>query len=170
MRVLIGGVIAVTLAAAAWAAVAVAIPPGYPSGPYQIYILDTGVRQSTFAIAKDDLATAALVENCAGRLLGNAHALIADIRARAERERQSESDDFNVIWVSGEGSQVNLGDCEDHDEVANAHDQADSLVVVSDASAAQVRRIIGQIDGISAADRRTMVEELGLARTARPRR
>lgn len=167
MRFLIGGLVALSaLGGAVWFAVANATPSGYPGGPYQIYIFDNTAEQSIYAVAVGQRATGALVENCVGRLMDDRHGTVSDLRDRVAREDES----LNLVWVSGEGSSVDLGTCEQHVDARKQHGDTDSLVIVRDASAAQVRDIIHEIHALPAADRQAMIDALGLDRRTRARR
>lgn len=171
MRALIGGVIgAIVFASAAWALAGVTSTAN-AGGPYQIYILDSAERTSehVYAFAVGERATAAQVENCEGRLLDNAHQIVADLRARS----RNENDEFNVIWIEGRGSRTHLGDCPDRDDdhdPKSEGDRRDSLIVLRDASAAQTRHLINEIHGLSRDERGAMIDALGLDRPARVRR
>lgn len=127
----------------------------YPGGPYQIYIFDSGDRQSTYAIEEGARAAGALVENCVGRLLDDPAAVVARLRERAAARDEA----LSLIHVSGEGSRVQLGRCEDK---TREKDGWDSLVIVRDAGARQTRRLIREIPGLAAADREKMEQALGL--------
>jgi hypothetical protein len=167
MRALIGGVIgAIVFAGAVWA-IAGATTPANAGGPYQIYIFDNAEEQSIYALAVGDRAAAAMVEDCAGRLMDDAYTVVAGLRARSRNEH----DGLSVVWVEGEGSRVNLGRCGQHEEDEDSErDDWDSLVVVRGASAAQARHLIREIHGLSREDRNAMIDALGLNRPARARR
>jgi hypothetical protein len=152
MRALVGGVIgAAALAGAVWMTAADATTRGYPGGPYQVYIY-----------ANDD-----------------PHRIVADLRARL----RNDDEHFSVVWIEGEGSDTHIGGCgasDDPEAEAEAekgddesevdHQRSESLVVLRDVSAAQVRHLVHEIHGLSAQDRAAMTNALGLDQPARARR
>lgn len=175
MRALIGGFIgAIVFASAAWALAGITTPAN-AGGPYQIYILDDADQPEVhvYALSVGDRATAARVENCDGSLLDNPREVVADLRRRSRNEDR----DLNVIWVEGEGSRTDLGPCpggddedEDEDPESERHRPRDSIIVLRDANAAQARRLINQIHGLSREERVAMIEALGLDRRTAARR
>ncbi len=170
MRALVGGAIGIAaLTGTVWIAVASATPRPNPGGPYQIYILDRAERPThhVYAFSVGQRAAAAGVENCVGRRVEDAQQMVADLRERMAEEDET----FNVVWVVGEGSRVELGVCGAVDEDDDPeHQRSDSLVVVRDASARQVRRLIQEIHGLPADDRNAMIDALGLNRPTPARR
>ena len=167
MRAFIGGMIASALAAGAvWFAVAGATLAGYAGGPYRIYIFDSREGHSIYAVAVGERAAAARAEGCVGRLLDDPRRIVADLRARAATEDEEVS---NVVWVSGEGSSVNLGRCDVVEDEDKEREHRDSLVVVRDASARQARHLIREMP-LSAAEQEVMIGALGLNGPARARR
>ena len=150
------------LAALAGGAFLIAEARPFPSGPYQIYIEDTGERDHVYAIARGRRARAVLVTDCQGRLADDPSDIVADLRRRAARKDPEDS----VVRLIGAGSDVSLGACgisddPDPEDEDGEHGDGESLVVVTDASAAQTRRIIGEIP-LSDADRQTMMTALAL--------
>ena len=179
MRALVGGVIgAAALAGAVWMTAADATTRGYPGGPYQVYIYNSAGQPQVnlYAFAVGQRAAAAEIENCAGRLVSDPHRIVADLRERARNDDKN----FSVVSIDGEGSDTHIGGCgasDDPELVADEGDdseagdeRSDSLVVLRDASAAQVRHLIHEIHGLSAQDRTTMTSALGLDQRARARR
>ncbi len=162
MRKLIAGALgAIALSSAAWIVAASATTN--PGGPYQIYIFDSLDGHSIYAVGVGQRAAAARVDGCEGHLLDNAPHIVSDLRARAARE--DDEDHFNVVWVEGRGSHVNLGPCgpdEADEEDDPESEPQDTLVVVSDASARQARHLINEIEALPAADRAAMIEAVGL--------
>ena len=174
MRALLGGVIgAIVFAGALWALAGVTTPAN-AGGPYQIYIYNSVEHPTVdlYAISVGDRATAAEVENCVGRLAENPHQIVADLSARSHSDEH-----FSVVLVEGEGSSLSLGRCgedaddeEEDDDPENYSEPRDSLVLVRNASAAQARRLIREIHGLSAEDREAMIDAIGLDRRAPVRR
>lgn len=153
MRALILGLIA--LAGAAGIAVAL------PRSAGHAYILDTVEGHSVYAFVVGDRAAAARVDGCTGQLLSSPHQIVADLRARASREDTEER--FNVVTVEGGG--VHFGPCGARDADEDAEDDPqDTLVVIEDISARQTRRLINELQALSAADRAAMLETLELSR------
>ena len=170
MRVLVGGMVALAAALGSASVFTAGPADGYPGGPYQIYIFDgSNNRQSTYGIAVGDRTTAAIVEDCAGRLADDPNRIVASLRERTSHE----GDDLGVVWVVGNGSRASLGTCgDDEDDYVDPEDKGrdrDSIVVISDASAAQVRQIIREIP-VTAAELQAMIEALGLNRREPARR
>jgi hypothetical protein len=165
MRILVGGLIAIALGVGAVAVTVAGATQLDRGGPYQVYIFDSHERHSIYAIAMGERAAAARVENCVGRLIEDPYATVSQLRARAREDHE----DLNLVWVSGEGSNVNLGPCHEQDAEAEREDHSDSLVIVRDANARQVRSIIGEIS-LSADQRDEMIASLGLDRPRRGRR
>jgi beta-lactamase regulating signal transducer with metallopeptidase domain len=131
--------------------------PAAAAGQFRIYIFNPADdRSSTYAVSDGQRATAALVEQCAGRLLPNAAAFVDEMEARLEKE---DKDDLSVVWVVGPGSETEFGPCHKKDERASDHD---SLVLITDASERQARKFIREIHGLSGADREEMAAELGI--------
>jgi hypothetical protein len=182
MRALVGGVIgAAALAGAVWMTAADATTRGYPGGPYQVYIYANDDRPEVdlYAFSVGQRAAAAEVENCMGRLVSDPHRIVADLRARL----RNDDEHFSVVWIEGEGSDTHIGGCgasDDPEAEAEAekgddesevdHQRSESLVVLRDVSAAQVRHLVHEIHGLSAQDRAAMTNALGLDQPARARR
>jgi hypothetical protein len=172
MRALIGAMIGLTaLAGAVYMAAADATTRGYPGGPYQVYIFNSADRPAVdlYAFSVGQRATVARVEDCIARLADDPHRIVADLRERSRNEDHR----LSVVWIEGEGSDTHIGGCDASDRDADPeieHDPVDSMVVLRDTSAAQVRHLIGEIHGLSAQDRTAMTEALGLNRPARARR
>jgi hypothetical protein len=83
-------------------------------------------------------------------------------------------DRFSVVWVEGRGSSTHVGGCDPHDleeevDPESEGEPTDSLVVVRDASASQVRQLIQELHGLPREDREAMIDALGLDRRARAR-
>jgi hypothetical protein len=180
MRALVGGVIgAAALAGAVWMTAADATTRGYPGGPYQVYIYNSANQPQVdlYAFSVGQRAAAAEVENCMGRLVSDPHRVVADLRARLRDDHEH----FSVVWIEGAGSDTHIGGCgasddpeaeaeKDDDESEADHQRSESLVVLRDASAAQVRHLIQEIHGLSTQDRTAMTNALGLDQPARARR
>jgi beta-lactamase regulating signal transducer with metallopeptidase domain len=146
------------LAAGAAAAFTLALTePAAAAGKFRIYIFNPADdRSSTYAASDGQRATAAIVEQCVGRLLPNAVALVDEMEARLETD---DKDKLSVVWVVGPGSETEFGPCHKNDERASDHD---SLVLITDASERQARKFIREIHGLSGGDREQMAAELGI--------
>ena len=161
MRVLVSGIVGVValVGVALW----MTADASTRGGPYNIYIFDRADPPDShiYAFSVGQRSAAAQVEACDGQLIEDADSVVADFRARSRRETRA----FNVIVVDGAGSTVRFGNCadpedEEHDPGSEQHD---TLVVVRGASEAQTRRLINEMDALSADERASMLSALGLS-------
>jgi hypothetical protein len=92
------------------------------------------------------------------RLLPNASAVASQVSARRS------APDADVVTIEARGSRTRLGPCDEdrRDEEAEQADDADSLVVIENASARQMRAMIQSFDAAPGDVRRQIIESLGL--------
>jgi hypothetical protein len=159
----ISGLPIVCAAAAAAFILALSAPAAAGANSFRIYIFAAaGEAASIFAISNGERATAAEVEQCVGRLLPNADAIVDELESRIHNGRD---DELNPVWIVGPGSRTELGSCrekESDDEDSDEEPDEDSLVMITDASEKQTRRLIRQIDALSGSERQEMALQLGL--------
>lgn len=131
---------------------------------YDLYIFqprDDG--PSTYAFSGGNNAVALEVRGCGDvRLLPNAPAVASDLSARRGGSETS------VVTIAGRGSRTYLGPCagdEDEDEEAaeDEGDRRDSLVVIEDVSAREMRRLIRSLDAAPSDVRQEIIATLGLS-------
>lgn len=157
-------------AGAAWAQ-----PRIFPR--YDFYIFErAGGGETTYALSSGERATAAAVTGCDGRILHDASAVVAHIDTLVRQDGDADSDGLSVVTIAP-GGVIHLGSCADpHDEEEepdydsdDPEDKAespeqphDSIVWMQRMSAGQTRRIINELDALSAEDRTQMLSEIGL--------
>jgi hypothetical protein len=113
-----------------------------------------------YAIAGGGRAAAIEVNACDARWHADPAGLVTELRALRR------ADEVNIVTVPAEGSRTYLGSCRSNDdrdsdpERANHNQQ--NIVVVTDATAAQTRRLIQQIDAASDEMREEAIDTLGL--------
>ncbi|MBL8546981.1 MAG: hypothetical protein JNL81_10990 [Hyphomonadaceae bacterium] len=132
---------------------------------YDLYIFhprDGGAQ--TYAFAADNAAVAIEVRGCGDiHLLPNANVVAGDLRARRH------ADGVSVVTVEARGSRVDLGNCgadevpEDPEDVEeDGVNEQDSLVVIENASARQMRRMVETLNA-PAEVRSEIISTLGLS-------
>jgi hypothetical protein len=132
-----------------------------PMCQYDFYIYQPqGERDGQiYAIAGAGRATAIEVNACDARWHADPTGLVSELRALRRAH------EIDIVTVPAQGSRTYLGSCrsndDDHDP-ERRHDGEQNIVVVTDASAAQTRRLIQQIDAASDDMRQEAIDTLGL--------
>lgn len=127
---------------------------------YDLYIFQArGDAPEIYAFASADAAVAVEVRGCNDvRLLPNAAAVASDLSARRGAV------DTSVVTISARGSRVELNGCSVEEEGDDEHaDDRDSLVVVENASARQMRRMVQSLDAAPVSVREQIISTLGLS-------
>ena len=126
---------------------------------YDLYIF--GARDGgpqIYAFSGGDAAAAVEVRGCGDvRLLPDATAVVSDLSARRH------APGISVVTIESRGSRVELGGCgsEDEGDEDGVNDE-DSLVVIENASARQMRRIVQSLDAAPSDVRGEIIATLGL--------
>lgn len=135
-----------------------------PGRPYAVYVFDPVEGPDVFVFAGPNGA-AAFEESACGQyaLRRDAQALLEQLRRRRHGENVS------LIHIDGGNSRTEMGwwcDGEDDDEAFEDEDDPpqDSLVVIDDLNARQVRRLL---NGLTPVIRENVETTLGLTRAAR---
>lgn len=132
-----------------------------PMCQYDFYIYEPlNSDAQIYAVIGSGRNAAIEVNACEARLVNDPNALASQLRT-LRRE-----DEINIVTVEGRGSRTYLGSCsardDDHDPENPRDENAASIVVVSQASAAQTRRLINQIDAAPSQMRESVIDTLGL--------
>lgn len=127
---------------------------------YDLYIFqarDGGAK--IYAFAGGNAAAALEVRGCGDvELLPNAAAVASEISARRR------APDVGVVTIEARGSRVEFDDCGVQEEGDNVHvNDEDSLVVIENASARQMRRMVQSLDAAPAPVREEIIATLGLS-------
>ncbi|MGE0597250.1 MAG: hypothetical protein AB7P07_12875 [Hyphomonadaceae bacterium] len=137
--------------------------PAQAACRYSIFIYqETDDAPKVYAISGQGQSVAVEVRGCGdASVLADPAAVVTRLAARRD------ADDLNLVTVEGRGSRVELGECSpaDQDEDEDVEDDgrdAESLVVVEDFSAVQVRRTLNTLDSVTPAMREEMVAALAL--------
>lgn len=131
-----------------------------PRESYDLYISEPGSGPELYAFAGQGRAAVVEVHGCGdARLLPNADAILATLRARAAQH------DVTRISV-GPGSNTQIGMCDagdndkDHDDEADS--DGDTIVIVESLSPSQLRRMIGTFRAAPEPVRNDLQTALGL--------
>jgi len=124
---------------------------------YDLYIYEPhGGGPQTYVFAGGNAISAVEVRGCGDvRVLSDARAAASQVTARRH------SDDVSVVTVSGRGSRVDLSSCPP-DEPDEPNDR-DSLVVVENVTATQMRRMVQSLDAAPDDVRGQIIATLGLS-------
>jgi len=126
---------------------------------YNLYIYqpaDGGAE--VYAVAGGGRSAAVAVRGCGdANLLPDADAVVSRLQALQR------ADHIDVVTVVGPGSRTILGNCraDDHDD-DDEEDADDNLVVVKDATPAQMRRTLQTLDAAPRALREQLIDAAGL--------
>jgi hypothetical protein len=125
---------------------------------YTLYIyqpLDGGAE--IYAVAGGGRSAAMAVRGC-----GDANLLPNPDQVVSRMQALQQADQIDVITVAGPGSRTSLGSCvrEAHD--AEWYDGQDNLIVVEDASPAQMRYTLGTLEAAPRALREQWITDAGL--------
>jgi hypothetical protein len=135
-----------------------------PMCQYDLYIYQPVGGASVYAADGSGAAAAVEVESCGhARLLSDAQDIVQQLRDRRR------AGDLSVVTVEGPHSRTYLGPCGSHEDEADGdaeeeaeHDDTDNLVVIENASGAQMRRMIQSLDAAPRQMREEMISTLGL--------
>jgi hypothetical protein len=138
-----------------------------PMCQYDFYIYQPqGERDGQiYAIAGAGRAAAIQVNACDASWYSDPTGLVTELRAMRR------ADEANIVTVPAQGSRTYLGSCRgssehdqdiDYDRESSHTDNEANIVVITDASAAQTRRLIQQIDAASDEMRQETIDTLGL--------
>ena len=124
---------------------------------YELYVFaPRGGGSEIYVFASGDAVAAVEVRGCGDvQVLPDARAVAADMNARRH------ADEVSVVTVSARGSRVDLGSCPPG-EAGDEPSERDSLVVVENATAAQMRRMIESLDAAPEDVRSQINATLGL--------
>lgn len=124
---------------------------------YDLYIFEPqGGGPQTYAFVGGDAVYAVEVRGCGDvRVLPDARAVASSLSARRHAQ------DVSVVTVAARGSRVDLGNCPLDEEIDEPNEH-DSLVVVENATASQMRRMIQSLDAAPSDVRAQISATLGL--------
>ncbi|MCX7356535.1 MAG: hypothetical protein NT015_00060 [Alphaproteobacteria bacterium] len=124
---------------------------------YDLYIFEPhGGGPQTYVFTGGNAASAVEVRGCGDvHVLPDARAVAASLSARRHAQ------DVSVVTVSARGSRVDLDSCPP-DEEGDEPNEHDSLVVVENANASQMRRMIQSLDAAPSDVRSQISATLGL--------
>ncbi len=132
---------------------------------YDLYIYQPHGGPQIYAVASAGRSAAIALRACGdASFVANADDMVAQLEARRERG------ELDVVTVHGSGSRTYLGPCEADEDKERDEDDEENLVVIEDASAAQMRRTIQTLDGAPRAVREELIEALALRNCPASRR
>jgi hypothetical protein len=131
-----------------------------PGRPYEVYIFEPREGAEVYAFAGPQRAVAFEVRGCGDvSFIAEPALVLAEMRARRRR------DDLDMVHIEGRNSRVELGGCDEgdeHEEDYEEPDTSDTLVVIDNLNAGQMRRIVRSFDSAPEATRTQMLAQLGL--------
>lgn len=133
-----------------------------PGRPYEVYIFEPREGAEIYAFAGPQRAVAFEVRGCGDvAFIPEPAPVLSEMRARRHR------DDIDLVRIEGRGSRVELGGCdteEDEHEDYEEPDTGDTLVVIDNLNAGQMRRIVHSFGSAPEAARMQILTQLGLER------